>query len=133
MDPFAVLDQLVDLISSGVADIKRTYAAAGVAGPSLDKPWTANTVEQETAVQTTLLVAAASQLIRTLQPPGSIVIESMMGVSISIGPGDVFRLLVLQLSLEPASLTTVVKLHIPELVREAGAKVGGSSRTSSRS
>jgi hypothetical protein len=86
MDPFAVLDQLVSIISSGVADIKRTYAAAGVAGPSLDQPWTANAVEQETMVQTTLVVAAASQLIRTLQPPGSIVIESMMGVSVLLEP-----------------------------------------------
>jgi hypothetical protein len=86
MDPFAVLDQLVSIITSGVADIKRTYAAAGVAGPSLDKPWTANAVEQETAVQTALVAAAASQLIRTLQPPGSTVVEIMTGVSISIKP-----------------------------------------------
>jgi hypothetical protein len=38
MDGYVVLDQLVDIITAGVADIKRAYIAADAMAPSLDQP-----------------------------------------------------------------------------------------------
>jgi hypothetical protein len=124
MDTFAVIDQLVGIITSGVADIKRTHATAGgVPAPNLDEPYTESTVEQKTAVQTTLVIAAASQLIRTLQKPASVVKEIVMGVRYWTVKSKFLDLIHIQLGAQTAAVSAVAKLHLPELIREAGVQV----------
>jgi hypothetical protein len=81
MDGFAVLDQLVNIITSGVADIKHAYVAASAAAPSLDEPWAPTTIEQETSTQVTLVTSAAFQLLSTLRNPNTAVWEATSGVS----------------------------------------------------
>jgi hypothetical protein len=65
MDGFAVLDQLVDMITSGVANIKRAYVAADATPPNLDEPWVPLPIEQETAARANLVSAAAFQVVNS--------------------------------------------------------------------
>jgi hypothetical protein len=80
MDGFAALDQLVDIITTGVADLKRAYNAAGASAPSIDQPWTPTTIEEETSAQVTMVAAAAFQLSSTLRNPNTIMWEATSGV-----------------------------------------------------
>jgi hypothetical protein len=80
---FSDLDQLLSIITTGVQDIKRSYTAADQPFPNFQKPYAPNAAAQSTQVmtQTALVVAAASQLIRTLRSPAQTVIEETLSVS----------------------------------------------------
>lgn len=79
---FSNLDQLLSIITAGVQDIKRAYAAADQPFPDLQKPYTPSELDLSAHVvsQTTLVVAAASHLIRVLRPPAQTVIEETLSV-----------------------------------------------------
>lgn len=80
---FSDLDQLLSIITAGVHDIKRAYVEADQPFPDFQKPYTPNATEQSAPVMTqiALVVAAASQLVRTLRSPAQTVIEETLSVS----------------------------------------------------
>jgi hypothetical protein len=64
------LDQLLEIINNGVAEIKRVYASADRSMPSLDEPYDGpDELERATVAASTLVAAAAQQLIATLRLP----------------------------------------------------------------
>jgi hypothetical protein len=76
------LDQLLDIVTTGVADIKRIYADAGRSPPRLEEPYGGpDELEKTLAPATTLVVSAAKQLIATLHNPTLYVADSFQGVS----------------------------------------------------
>jgi hypothetical protein len=76
------LDQLLEIIQNGVADIKRAYAAASRDLPNLNEPYDGpHELEKTVAPTTALVVAAAQQLVATLQPPGQYLYDIAYGVS----------------------------------------------------
>jgi hypothetical protein len=83
MSDFAVLDQLVDLITAGVADIKRSYKDAGIPAPRLNEPWAPTPIDHQVEAQALLVSAAATQLAATLRAPHHLLWESTWGVSYS--------------------------------------------------
>jgi hypothetical protein len=100
------LQQLLQIINSGVADITRTYADAGRPFPSLDAPYGGpDALEQAAAPHVALVVAAAQQLIASVQLPAVSVSEVAYGM---------YR---------TAAFGAVMRTHVPELVREAGPQV----------
>lgn len=80
MEGFTALDELVNIITSGVASIKCAYVAAGATAPNIDKPWTASDIEQETSALAVLVSAAAFQLASTLRNPNTVMWEATSGV-----------------------------------------------------
>jgi hypothetical protein len=75
------LDQLLQIVNNGVADIKRAYAAAGRNIPSLNEPYGGpDGLEKTVAPTTALVVAAAQQLVATLQSPREYVSDMSYGV-----------------------------------------------------
>jgi hypothetical protein len=61
------LDQLLNIINLGVADIKRSYVSANCVFPSLDEPYDGpDELENTIASATTLVVSAALQLVATV-------------------------------------------------------------------
>jgi hypothetical protein len=82
MPDFAKLDQLVDIITAGVAEIKRAYTAADLPAPCLDEPWRPTPIDQQTDVHALLVSSAAAQLVATLRTPGQLLYETMYGVRI---------------------------------------------------
>jgi hypothetical protein len=81
MADFAVLDQLVNIITAGVTDIKRAYFEAGVAAPRLDEPWMPTSIDEQVEVQALLVAFAATQLVATLRSPNQLMFETVWGVS----------------------------------------------------
>jgi hypothetical protein len=81
MTDFSALDQLVDIITSGVASIKRAYTDAGIAAPCLDEPWKPTPVDQQTESQALIVASAAAQLVATLRTPNQLLFEAVYGVS----------------------------------------------------
>jgi hypothetical protein len=75
------LDQLLAIITSGVANIKKAYAKADVPIPNLNDLYTPDSVEESVSSTTMLVVAAATQLISTLRNPGQLVTEHSYAVS----------------------------------------------------
>jgi hypothetical protein len=76
------LDQLLEIIQNGVADIKRAYAAASHDLPNLNEPYDGpHELEKTVSPTTALVVAAAQQLVATLQPPGQYLYDIAYGVS----------------------------------------------------
>jgi hypothetical protein len=71
------LDRLLEIITTGVADIKHAYTTAGRAFPSLDEPYSgSDALEMMTAATTTLVVAAAQQLIAAVRMPSQTLAEA---------------------------------------------------------
>jgi hypothetical protein len=76
------LSSLVEIISSNVAAIEKVYAAHGQPIPSLDDPPQPPTFDpQELLIPTSLVVAAAFQLMNTVSPPQMSLIGSNLAVS----------------------------------------------------
>jgi hypothetical protein len=80
MADFTALDQLVNIIASSVADIKRAYTTAGVAAPRLDELWKPAPIDHEVEVQTLLVSSAAAQLVATPRTPNQLLFETVTRV-----------------------------------------------------
>lgn len=78
------LDQLLAIMTSGVASIKEAYARADAPLPDLNEPYIYHPVEESVASTTMLVVAAAAQLISTLRNPGQLIIENSYAVRLSL-------------------------------------------------
>jgi hypothetical protein len=75
------LDQLLHIITTGVADIKQAYAAAGRSPPSLDDLYQGpDALELALAPATALVVAASQQLVATLRLPTEALADVGSGV-----------------------------------------------------
>jgi hypothetical protein len=75
------LDQLLHIITAGVAEIKSAYAAAGRSPPSLDDLYRGpGELELALAPASTLVVAASQQLIATLRLPPEALLDVSSGV-----------------------------------------------------
>jgi hypothetical protein len=75
------LDQLLGIITDGVADIKRVYVSANRPFPSLDEPyWRPDALDEKISTARTLIVAAAQQLIAMVQLPAESVSDEALGV-----------------------------------------------------
>jgi hypothetical protein len=75
------LDQLLDIIVNGVADIKRSYASANRPIPKLSELYAGpDDLERVIAPATGVVVAAALQLVATLRLPTESVLDMSMGV-----------------------------------------------------
>jgi hypothetical protein len=84
MADFSALDQLVDIITSGVTEIKRAYMNAGIAAPRLDEPWAPTPVDEEINTPALLVSSAATQLVALLRDPHQLLFEAVWGVSASV-------------------------------------------------
>jgi hypothetical protein len=77
------LDRLLDIITTGITDIKRAYISAGHPFPSMDEPYGGpNPLEMVTAPTTTLVVAAAQQLIAAVRMPTQTLAEASGAVRV---------------------------------------------------
>ena len=76
------LSALVQIIAAGVQDIQSQCAARGVAFPHTDAPLTADAeaIVNEFAPQVAPIVAAAQQLVATLQHPSPYLTNMTFGV-----------------------------------------------------
>jgi hypothetical protein len=79
------LDQLLGIISDGVADIKRVYVSADRPFPSLDEPyWQPDAFDEKISTARTLIVAAAQQLIAMVRLPAESVSDEALGVRLPL-------------------------------------------------
>jgi hypothetical protein len=74
------LDALLNIITSGISDIKAAYAAEGVSLPSLDEPYAPSSAELKSTVAAGLVVSAALQLIATIRPAPMTALSTALGV-----------------------------------------------------
>jgi hypothetical protein len=119
------LEALLAIISSGVGEIKHAYASAGEPVPDPDAPYVPDNVEPGVETSKALVVAAALQLIAAVGNPGKILIDAVCGGVRPRGQlesdADVKPMGGKMLVTE--ALGVVLKLHVPEIVREAGPEV----------
>jgi hypothetical protein len=118
------LEALLAIISSGVGEIKQAYASAGEPVPDPDAPYVPDHVEPGVETSKALVVAAALQLIAAVGNPGKILIDAVCGVRPRgqlESDADVKPMGGKMLVTE--ALGVVLKLHVPEIVREAGPEV----------
>jgi hypothetical protein len=81
------LDQLLGIITDGVADIKRVYVSADRPFPSLDEPyWQPDALDEQISTARTLIVAAAQQLIAMVRLPAESVSDEALGVCLPLVP-----------------------------------------------
>lgn len=76
-----VLRALLDIISSGVAEIEDGYSAASRAPPTLNDPWTPSVVEDQVHQTAERVAAAAFQLMILVRKPTVTLTEASMSVS----------------------------------------------------
>jgi hypothetical protein len=101
------LKTLTEIISSQTDALQAVYAKAGAEVPSIDALFQPSPLEFDPKVNNIrqLIVAAASQLIATVQSPIEI---------LQLQTGGMFQ---------TATLAFVVDVNIPEVLKEAGPKV----------
>ncbi|KAJ3741587.1 S-adenosyl-L-methionine-dependent methyltransferase [Lentinula detonsa] len=100
------LKALVDIISSQTAVLQSTYAQNNSEVPSLNTPFQPTALEFDPNVTAArnLIIAAATQLIATVQSPIEFVANSMGGVY------------------DTVTLGLVVDINVPEILKEAGTQ-----------
>ena len=77
------LSALSQIITSGIAAIESTYASHGATFPSLDEPFQPPTFDDPALVlPTKLVIAAATQLIASLNSPLSTVLDGSSSVGV---------------------------------------------------
>ena len=75
------LSALSEIISTGLKTIEETYAKHGVPYPSLDEPFRPDTVQDPAVMASAAaVIAAASQVIATIQMPAFYLIENTLAV-----------------------------------------------------
>ncbi|KAJ3735169.1 S-adenosyl-L-methionine-dependent methyltransferase [Lentinula guzmanii] len=100
------LKALVDIISSQTAVLQSTYAQNNSEFPSLNTPFQPTALEFDPNVTAArnLIIAAATQLIATVQSPIEFVASSMGGVY------------------DTVTLGLMVDINVPEILKEAGTQ-----------
>ncbi|KAF5367982.1 hypothetical protein D9758_004424 [Tetrapyrgos nigripes] len=102
----SALKALAQIISAQTETLQAAYAKAGTQVPSVDAPFQPSPLEFDPNINNIrqLIVAAASQLIATVQSPIEI---------IQLHTGGMF---------ETATLGFVVDVNVPDVLKEAGSK-----------
>jgi len=102
------LSTLVSIISSGVHTLESIYSKHGAEFPSLDDPYKPVAFEEDPdyVESTRLVVAAAAQLLATVRDPEDAIREYAPSMFIS------------------SSMSFVVETNVPDILHEAGPKVG---------
>ena len=82
------LTSLCQIITSGISKIDSTYASRGATFPSLDEPFQPPPFNDPALeLQIKLVVAAAHQLIASLYPPASTILDGASAVSLCMITG----------------------------------------------
>ncbi|KIK56327.1 hypothetical protein GYMLUDRAFT_230198 [Collybiopsis luxurians FD-317 M1] len=100
------LKALVNIISTETSTLLSLYATNHTEFPSLEEPWAAKSPELEfdpaLVRARQLIVAAAAQLIATVQPPTDFLQDAAPSM------------------MKPATLGVIIDVNIPEILQEAG-------------
>jgi hypothetical protein len=78
------IDALVNIITSGVSELKGIYSDEALAYPSLDDPYKPSSAEAKTTKTTETIVSAALQLIATVRSPALAVLSSTFLVRVLV-------------------------------------------------
>lgn len=118
------LDGLLQLINENVRQIQSAYAAGVRRFPTLDDPFALSPIDATLKQATALVVAAAAQLIATVQSPATTVMDAACGVSAAVSPVNpdsslTFTSARRQMYLS-SSIAVIEKLDIAEVLRDAG-------------